>query len=151
MSLEKTGSQNIKVLTPEAMEENRSVALPLYLNPIEAGFPSPAEDYVEDFLDLHKMVVRNQVSTFFLRVTGNSMIGAGINNGDLLVVDRSIPPTTGKIVIASLEGELTVKRLKISDKRVYLKPENPKYSDLDITEIEDTVIWGVVTYVIHKF
>jgi len=125
-------------------------ALPLYLSPVAAGFPSPAEDYLDRKLDLHNHLVRNHAATFFLRASGDSMIKAGILDGDLLVVDRSITPGNGSVVIAAVEGELTVKYLAQKNGRVLLVPANDEYPELDITEQEDAVIWGVVTYAIHK-
>jgi len=123
---------------------------PQYLCPVPAGFPSPAEDYIEDTLDLHKYVVRNSASTFFLRASGDSMIGAGIHDGDILVVDRSLSPVSGKVVIASIDGELTVKRLRKRGGRLFLLPENLQYEPMDITDHENTVIWGVVTFALHS-
>ena len=120
------------------------------LTPVAAGWPSPSEDYIEDSLDLHQMVVRNPAATYFLRAMGHSMLGAGIHDGDLLVVDRSKEPVSGKVVIAVVDGELTVKRLAKKNGRVLLLAENPDYPDLDITDREDASIWGVVTYVIHN-
>jgi DNA polymerase V len=142
-------ARNFTIFVPEKEPSKRKGAA-LYYVPISAGFPSPAEDYVQEQLDLHKLVVRNPPATFFLKVKGNSMVGAGIHDGDLLVVDRSKSPVSGKIVIAAWEGELTVKRLKIKNKRAYLVPDNPDYPEFDITDSEETVIWGVVTYVVHK-
>jgi DNA polymerase V len=95
-------------------------------------------------------MVHNPPATFFLRVQGCSMTGAGIRDGDLLVVDRSAEPASGRIVVAAWNGELTVKRIRIQNRRVYLVPENEKYEPVDITDQEDTAVWGVVTYVIHK-
>ena len=123
---------------------------PLFLSPVEAGFPSPAEDYLDRQLDLHSHLVRNRASTFFLRAHGDSMVGAGIHDGDLLVVDRSEGTAHNKVVIAALDGELTVKRLLRCNGRVLLAPENPDYSEIDITEHEHVHIWGTVTYAIHK-
>lgn len=125
-------------------------AQPLFLSPVQAGFPSPAEDCMEGPLDLHEHLVRHKSATFFLRVSGQSMIKAGIFDGDLLVVDRIITPGHNKVVIAALDGELTVKRLVRRNGRVLLVPENPDYPEIDITEHEYVHIWGVVTYVIHK-
>ena len=132
-----------------AMPQNRP-GLPLYLAPVEAGFPSPAEDYLDRRLDLHQYLVRNESATFFLRAHGESMIGAGIHDGDLLIVDRSIDAGHRKVVIAALDGELTVKRLLRRNGRVLLAPENPQFEPIDITEREFVHIWGVVTYVVHK-
>ena len=124
--------------------------LPLYLSPVKAGFPSPADDFVDRKLDLHEYLVHNEAATFFLRAQGDSMIGAGIHDGDLLIVDRSVEAAHDKIVIAALDGELTVKRLQRTRGQVFLAPENPDYPVFDITEKEYVYIWGVVTYVIHK-
>lgn len=125
-------------------------SLPLYLSPVAAGFPSPAEDYIDRKLDLHEYLVRNPAATFFVRAAGDSMIHAGIQDGDLLVVDRSVTPGNGSVIIAAVEGELTVKYLAKKNGRVQLVAANEGYPDLDITEQEDAVIWGVVTYAIHK-
>lgn len=125
-------------------------SLPLYLSPVVAGFPSPAEDYLDRKLDLHEYLVRNHAATFFVRAAGDSMIRAGIHDGDLLVVDRSIPPGNGSVVIAAVEGELTVKYLAKMNGKLLLIPANDDYPELDITEQEDALIWGVVTYTIHK-
>ncbi|MEE3717957.1 translesion error-prone DNA polymerase V autoproteolytic subunit [Tumidithrix elongata RA019] len=123
--------------------------LPLYLCPVSAGFPSPAEDYIEGRLDLNRYLVKHPAATFFVRVTGDSMIDAGIHPGDLLIVDRAIAPTNGKIVIAVLNGELTVKRVRQSKQKLLLIPENPQYPSLEIRSEMDFQIWGVVTNVIH--
>lgn len=123
---------------------------PLFLSPVVAGFPSPADDFVEARLDLHKHLVRHETSTFFLHASGDSMLGVGIRDGDLLVVDRSLEAKSGKVVIAAVEGELTVKRLVRRPNQVVLQPANPEYAEIDITDKEYVYIWGVVTYVIHK-
>lgn len=130
-------------------DENRE-GLPLYLSPIPAGFPVNVSDDVASKVDLHKHLVHNPASTYFLRATGLSMIGAGIHDGDLLVVDRSLPAEHNRIVIAAVEGELTVKRLKRRKDGVFLVPENPDYPEIEITHCEYVHIWGVVAYVIHK-
>ena len=117
---------------------------------MEAGFPSPAEDYLDRRLDLHEYLVRNEAATFFLRAHGDSMLGAGIHDGDLLIVDRSVEAGHKRVVIAALDGELTVKRLLRRGSRVLLAPENPRFSPIDITEHEYVHIWGVVTHVVHK-
>jgi DNA polymerase V len=124
--------------------------LPLFNSRIQAGFPSPADDYVEGALDLNRHLIRNPPATFFLRVQGDSMLGAGIHPGDLLVVDRSIEPKHGSVVIAVLDGELTVKRLwRPSPERVELRAENPAFPPIVIQEFQQFELWGVVTNVIH--
>ena len=123
--------------------------IPLYTCPVSAGFPSPAEEYLEGKLDLNKHLVPHPLSTFFVRVSGHSMIGAGIHEGDLLIVDRSLEPRDGKVVIAVINGELLVKRLKFKDKQPYLFAEHPDYPPVAITEEMEFQIWGVVTWVNH--
>jgi DNA polymerase V len=117
---------------------------------VSAGFPSPGTDYLEGKLDLNEHLIKNPPATFFVRVSGDSMIGAGIHPEDILVVDRSEDPKSGKIVIAVINGELTVKRLKQSREGIQLLPENPEYSPIAITEDMDFQVWGVVTFVIHR-
>lgn len=116
---------------------------------VSAGFPSPAADYEEDKLDLNRYLIKNPAATFFVRVTGYSMMGAGIYSGDLLVVDRSLEPRDKSVVIAVIDGELTVKRIRIGKKKITLEPENENYSVQQITEDTDFQVWGVVTNVIH--
>jgi DNA polymerase V len=123
---------------------------PLFLHPVQAGFPSPAEDYIEKKLDLNEHLIQHPAATFFVRVEGDSMIGAGIHKGDILIVDRSLDALSGRIVIAVLNGEFTVKRLKKEGEILYLIPENPKFPTLEIKPEWDFQIWGVVTYVIHN-
>lgn len=123
--------------------------LPLLTSSVSAGFPSPAENEIEKDLDLNEYLIKHPAATFFLRVSGTSMIKAGIHHNDILVVDRSLEPMNGKVVIASLNGELTVKRLLKTGNRVQLVAENDDYFPIDITEECDLRIWGVVTSVIH--
>ena len=122
---------------------------PLYLSKVAAGFPSPGDNYVERRLDLNEHLVRHKEATFFVRVNGDSMTGAGIFDGDLLVVDRAVTPEAGRIVVAAINGELVVKRLKLDDGRVWLVSENPDYAAIEMTEGMEFVIWGVVTNAIH--
>lgn len=124
-------------------------SLPLYGSSVQAGFPSPADDYIDAHLDLNTHLIKHPAATFFVTASGDSMIGAGIASGDMLVVDRSLEATHGKIVIAALNGELTVKRLSRHGGKVQLVPENNRYKPIDITGDEELVIWGVVTHVIH--
>ncbi len=117
---------------------------------VAAGFPSPANEYLDRPLDLNEYLVTQPVATFFVRVEGDSMQGAGIFSGDLLVVDRSAPPLDGKIVIAFIDGEFTVKRLEKKGKKLRLLPENPRFSPIEITGEMEMVVWGVVTGVVRK-
>lgn len=123
--------------------------LPLYSNKVSAGFPSPADDHLEMKLDLNTYLIKHPSSTFFVRVSGDSMINAGIQSGDMLIVDKGIEPCDGKIVIAALDGELTVKRLYKRNGVLQLLAENEKYKPIHIKG-QDMVIWGVVTHVIHE-
>jgi DNA polymerase V len=123
--------------------------LPLFSGKVAAGFPSPADDYVEKSLDLNELLVKKPAATFFVRAQGESMLGAGIHPNDILVVDRSIDPVPGKIVICALNGELTVKRLQRDKGHWQLTAENPAYADIVLHDELEMVIWGVVTNVIH--
>jgi len=129
--------------------QNKFYRLPLFQHTVSAGYPSPAEDDTEVTLDLNELLIKRPAATFFLKVSGSSMIDAGIHDKDILIVDRSIAPANGKIVIASVNGELTVKRLRCIGKKVQLVAENPSYPPIDITEEMDLRFWGVVTSVIH--
>lgn len=141
---------NDELSDPVPFEKRSSLSLPLYLSRVEAGFPSPADDYVEGKIDLNEQLVKNPSSTFFLRVKGDSMQGAGIYSGDTLVVDRAIEPEDESVVIAVLDGELTVKRLSIDDDEVKLISENERYDALSVDNVQEFEIWGVVTNVIHS-
>ena len=116
-----------------------------------AGFPSPAENYVEEKLNLNSYLIKNKESSFFVRVSGDSMINVGIFDNDILIVDRSLDPKRQSIVIASIDGELVIKKLmKDQSKNYYLKSENSNYPNIKLNSNRDTIIWGVVTYVIHS-
>jgi DNA polymerase V len=131
-------------------EHVEKLELPLFNCSISAGFPSPADDYIDLKLDLNEYLIKRPSSTFLVRVSGESMIKAGIHDGDLLTVDRSITPTDGKIVIAVINGECTVKRIQYKNNILHLLPENDAYQPIIIKEFSDSVfIWGVVTNVIH--
>lgn len=130
---------------------SRPQSYPLYSSKVPAGLPSPADDHLDDLLDLNEHLVRHPGDTFFVRVQGDSMIGAGIHDGDLLVIDRSIEPKTGTIVVAVVNGELTVKRLRSEGGRIWLMPENPAFQPLEIREGVDLVIWGVVVHAVRSF
>ena len=136
------------ILTPATHPMARRC--PLYQSRITAGFPSPADDYVEGQLDLNQYLIDRPAATFFVRVQGDSMIDVGIHPGDLLIVDRSRSAEDGKVIIAVLDGELTVKRLRYQAGQLWLYPENDSYPPLRITEERDFHIWGVVRHVIHS-
>jgi DNA polymerase V len=123
--------------------------LPLYACRVAAGFPSPADDHLEATLDLNQYLIKHPAATFFAWADGRSMINIGIHPGDLLVVDRAREPCDGRIVVAVVNGEMTLKKLKIEDGRVWLMPENPDYAPIELREGMDLTIWGVVTHVIH--
>lgn len=127
-----------------------SLPLPIFLANVQAGFPSPAEDYLDKTIDLNELLIAHPAATFFVRVSGDSMRDAGISSGDVLVVDRSISANDGSIIIAILNGEFTVKRLVKKGEKILLAPENPAYPMMEIREESDFQVWGVVTYVIHK-
>lgn len=127
----------------------KALRLPLCAGRAAAGFPSPAADHLDRRLDLNEYLLLHPQATFFMRVKGDSMTGAGIHDGDLLIVDRSLEPVTGRVVVAALDGELTVKRLQRGRGRVMLKSENPAYPDIVVTEDRELQVWGVVAYVVH--
>lgn len=127
-----------------------TLKFPLYLSPVRAGFPSPADDYIEKQLDLNEHLIKHPAATFLLKATGNSMINAGIFPGDLLIVDRSLEAVNNKIVVAVLNGEFTVKRLKKRQGKITLLAENPAYPPIEILEESNFEIWGVVAHVLHS-
>lgn len=145
MIVHKSGS--LTFFTPETVED---ASAQFFDTGISAGFPSPAEDFKEQRLSLDEELVKNKEATFYARVSGQSMIGAGLDDNDLLVIDRSLEPSNNKIAVCFLDGEFTVKRLRVKDNEVWLQPENPNYPIIKITESNDFVIWGIVTNVIKK-
>jgi DNA polymerase V len=149
---EKTLALRVPVSRVEDIQQmiRSSYRLPFYQCAVAAGFPSPAESEMDGELDLNDLLIKHPVATFFVRVAGSSMIKAGIHHNDILVVDRSLEPLSGKIVIASINGELTVKRLYKEGPKVQLVAENDDYPPIDINEDMEVRIWGVVTNVIHS-
>ena len=117
---------------------------------ISAGFPSPADDFKEIRISLDKELVKNKEATFYARVSGESMIEAGLDDGDLLVIDRSLNPENGKIAVCFVDGDFTVKRIRKEKNKLYLLPENKKYEPIEIKEENELIIWGIVEYVIKK-
>lgn len=156
--LGKFGVPTQPVRVPEAMVEqvlqfahdNQLYRLPLFGSSVSAGFPSVADDHIESRLNLNELLIKHPAATFFVRVKGNSMINAGIHDGDILVVDKSLIPMVGKIVIAAIDGELTVKRLDKQGEQFFLKAENSQYKPIPISDLNETTIWGVVTTVLHS-
>ena len=140
----------IQKLTFFHPDQNQQKSLHLAQEKISAGFPSPADDFKELRISIDQEVVRNEEATFYARVSGESMQGAGLDDGDLLVIDRSIEPKNGKIAVCYIDGEFTVKRLKVVEDGVFLIPENPKYQPIKVTEENELIIWGIVTYVVKK-
>jgi DNA polymerase V len=132
-----------------AFERKSRLKLPLYLAKVPAGFPSPADDFLDKRLDLNEHLVKHPAATFFVKVQGSSMIQAGIHSGDILIVDRALEPADKRIVVAAVNGELTVKRLRKRKERVFLASENPDFKDMEVTSEMGFEVWGVVTHVIH--
>jgi DNA polymerase V len=128
----------------------KKTELTLFLNPVSAGFPSPASDYIDKSIDLNEILIKNKPATFLVRALGDSMINCGVFPGDILIVDKSITPNHKNIVVAILNGEFTVKRFIKDKEKIILRPENTKYKDFEIKEDDDFKIWGVVTFVIHN-
>lgn len=124
--------------------------LPLADTGISAGFPSPAEDFGELVLDLNKALIKHPAATFYARAKGVSMMDAGIRDGDLLIIDKSLDPKEGSIAVCFLNGEFTVKRISLQDDGLYLMPANSEFKPIRISEENEFQIWGIVTYVIHK-
>lgn len=141
---------NAKVVYIYQPDATRHQTRPLFLSAVPAGFPSPADDYLDRDLDLNEYFIQHPAATFYVRVSGYSMQQAGIQDGDILVVDRSLEARDGNIVVAVLDGELTVKRLKRQNGCVYLVPDNPAFPVLEIQPEREFVIWGVVTGVARK-
>jgi len=133
------------VYQPEQLAET---GLPMFTHGVSAGFPSPALDFMEYKIDLNKHLTRNPLSTFYIKVAGHSMVNAGIDDGDLLVVDRSLEPIDGRIAICLIDGEFTVKRIRLTSEGLFLLPENPHYQPIKVTEASQFAVWGMVTYVI---
>ncbi len=143
----KINDKKLQFFTPKTSNSNGAIFID---TGISAGFPSPADDFKETRISLDEELITNKEATFFAKVNGQSMIGAGLDDNDLLVIDRSLEPENNKIAVCFLDGEFTVKRLKVKNDEVWLQPENPNYPIIKITEENDFVIWGIVTSVIKK-
>jgi DNA polymerase V len=123
---------------------------PLFLSRVEAGFPSPADDYIETTLDLNDLLIKRESSTFFVRASGGSMTEAGIHDGDVMIVDRAVEPEDGSVVVAALDGDLTVKRYRIFSGQPYLMPESDGHDPIPVKAGQELVVWGVVKHVVHE-
>jgi DNA polymerase V len=126
------------------------IELPFITAGIKAGFPSPAADFDESKISLDAVLVKNREATFYAKTSGTSMIGAGIDDGDILVIDRSLEPQNNKVAVCCIDGEFTVKRIKISKEGVMLMPENKNFEPIKVTDENQLIIWGIVTYIIKK-
>ena len=127
------------------------LSLPYVEKGISAGFPSPADDFIDATIDLNKEFIKNPSATFYGRVKGNSMKNAGIDNGDLLIIDKSLEPKDGKIAVCYIDGEFTVKRIKLDRDCIWLIPENDSYKPIKVTADNDFIVWGMVVHVIKSF
>ncbi len=132
-------------------ETNTELSLPVVTNGISAGFPSPADDFLDTSIDLNKALIKNPDATFYGKVKGDSMKDVGIHDGDLLVIDKSLEPQNGKIAICYIDGEFTVKRIKIEKDCCWLVPANEKYQPIKVTQENEFIIWGIVINVIKFF
>ena len=147
---------SLKYLTPAntleffSPDHSNTLEITLAQTGISAGHPSPSNDYGESKLSLDKTLVKNKETTFYAKVSGQSMVGAGLEDGDLLVVDKSITPSQNKIAVCFIDGEFTVKRLNVTTEGIYLMPENPAYDPIKVNDESNFQIWGIVTHVIKK-
>ena len=138
------------ISAPIPFEKRTSLRIPLVTAIVDAGFPSPADDHLERSIDLNEELIRNKAATYCVRVQGESMRDAGIHAGDVLVVDRSITPSDKQIVVAMIDGDFTVKRFRKFGAQLFLEAANPDFPSIQIGENQELVIWGAVTYIIHK-
>lgn len=142
-----TISENLTFFTPDATSNNLATLIDCG---VSAGFPSTTEDIEGEKISLDDALIKNKDTTFYAKVKGQSMINAGLNHDDLLVIDRSLEATDKKIAVCYIDGEFTVKRLRVQNNEIWLQPENPNYPIINITEDNDFMIWGIVTNVIKK-
>ncbi len=139
-----------EITISEVKSEEKTSGLQFFEGRIQAGFPSPAQGEYADTIDLNRALITNPAATFCARVIGNSMVDAGINEGDLLIIDRSITPHDGCIAVCFIDGDFTVKHLAVRDDGIYLKPANDGYPELKVMECSDFQVWGVVSHIIKK-
>ena len=145
-----TRAKGLYVTEVYEFEQRTRIELPLFTVRIPAGFPSPGDDYIDGKLDLNEHLIKHPSATFFMKVQGDSMIDAGISDGDLLIVDRALEATDNSIVVALIDGEFMVKRIRIKNGIYYLVPENSHYHQREVKQCMNFQVWGGVIYVIHK-
>lgn len=145
-----SAKRGIKLYRPGQAEADAAAAVPLAQSPVHAGFPSPADDFLEGSLDLNGLVVKHPEATFFARVEGDSMQDEGIAEGDILVVDKAEEPFDGCLAVAYVDGEFTLKRVRMEQDRLLLVPANPKYPTIEITAENDFALWGVVRWIVKR-
>lgn len=143
-------NSNNKPLELFRTEEQSKLYITISDSPVHAGFPSPADDHLENKLDLNKALVKNPATTFFARVKGESMNGEGVEDGDMLIIDRSLDPYENCLAVCFLEGEFTLKRVKLDGDNILLIPSNPKFKTIRVSRDNDFYIWGIVKYLIKK-
>ena len=148
MKLKTIKSRNIDFYVPDISSK---LEVPLFSSGIEAGFPSPADDFIDLSIDLNKEFIKNPSSTFYGRVNGDSMKDLGIHNSDLLIIDKSLEPQDGKIAVCFIDGEFTVKTIKLEKDCCWLVPANDKYKPIQVTDDNEFIIWGIVIHVIKSF
>lgn len=142
-----SSDKSLKIYTPDS---SRTSEIPLAESPVHAGFPSPADDFLEGSLDLNGLVIRHSEATFFARVEGDSMKDEGIAEGDILVVDKAEEPFDGCLAVAYVDGEFTLKRVRMEPERILLVPANPAYRTIEVTPDNDFAVWGVVRWVVKR-
>lgn len=140
-------SKEIKIFAPDTGE---SLYVAIAESPVKAGFPSPAEDHTDIKLDLNKELIKNPSSTFFARVSGESMVDDGVDDGDLLIIDKSAEPFDGTLAVCYLDGEFTLKRVKKEKDHILLVPANSSFQPIKVSKEDDFMIWGIVRYLIKK-
>lgn len=133
-----------------AIENSDDITLQAFESHIQAGFPSPTQGMFGDTIDLNRVLISNPASTFCARVTGNSMTDAGINDGDILIIDKSLEPHHGDIAVCFIDGDFTVKRITVKEDGLYLTPANKQFPELFVSPESNFMVWGVVSHIIHR-
>lgn len=145
-----SSEKNLKIVSFFNIDQTKETSIAYAESLVSAGFPSTAENFSERSLDLNDLLIKHPISTFYIRVLGDSMINAGINSNDILIVDRALSVSNNKIAVVRINNDFTVKRIKFAQDKILLMAENDHYTPIEITQEMDFEIWGIVTYVIHK-